>query len=374
MTLSNVVLLSLSHWSSVILESSFTFDGTFQIDVELETRRENSKAEHHAANRYDAAAAGIASSAGSRDNWKVSQNIETYLRSIDFLPPCPRRCNSNFTLRDTAIELLNPSSDSFPPFSNLNFCEVNIHLTHFDASDDVLARVWLPSARDDWNSRFQATGGGGFATSIGFVGLAPAILQGYAAVSTDGGHDEWSWTSLEWVLNSDRSINWDLWQNSIQRSVVKQIIIGKDIVEHYYGEQPHYSYWNGCSQGGRQGYMLAQRFSDILDGIMAAAPALNLVSIPMGGLWSQLVIKDINTYMSQCEFAYFTKKAMEECDPLDSFEDGVIIDPGDCKSDSERLIGNAFECDGRIVRVTTAMADVVRKIRDGPRSPLGLRT
>lgn len=99
-----------------------------------------------------------------------------------------------------------PSSDIFSPFSNLNFCEVNIHLTHFDASDDVLVRVWLPSARDDWNSRFQATGGGGFATSMGFVGLATAVVQGYAAVSTDGGHNEWSWTSMEWVLNSDRSI------------------------------------------------------------------------------------------------------------------------------------------------------------------------
>jgi hypothetical protein len=124
-----------------------------------------------------------------------------------------------------------PSSDFFPSFTNRNFCEVNIHLTHADADDDVLVRVWLPSTRKDWNSRFRTTGGGGFATSLRFVGLAPVVLKGYAAVSTDGGHDEWSWTSLEWVLNTDPSIRWDLWHNFAQRSVVEQIPIGKDIVE-----------------------------------------------------------------------------------------------------------------------------------------------
>lgn len=186
---------------------------------------------------------------------------------------------------------LTPSSDIFPSFTNLNFCEVNIHITHADADDDVLVRAWLPSPRDDWNKRFQATGGGGFATSLGFLGLAPAVRQGYAAVSTDGGHDEWSCTSLKWLFNTDRSIKWDLWHNFVQRSVVEQILIGKDIVEQYYGQRPQYSYWSGCSQGGRQGYMLAQRFPKLLDGIMAVAPALDLVSISMGDFWPQLVIR-----------------------------------------------------------------------------------
>ncbi|KAF2628485.1 tannase and feruloyl esterase [Macroventuria anomochaeta] len=261
--------------------------------------------------------------------------------------------------------------DILPPVTNLNFCEVNIHLTHSGADDDVLVRVWLPLKLNDWNSRFQVTGGGGFATSMAFVGLAPAIQQGYAAVSTDGGHDEFSWTSLEWVLNPDRTINWDLWHNFMQRSVVEQILIGKNIVEQYYGERPRHSYWNGCSQGGRQGYMLAQKYPDLLDGIMAAAPALNLVSISMGGYWPQLVMKEADTYVSGCEFAYFTKKIMEACDMLDGIEDSVIMDPDGCKFDPGSLVGNEFVCDGQEVKVTASMADVVRKIRDGPRSPLG---
>lgn len=264
-----------------------------------------------------------------------------------------------------------PSLDILPPIKHLNFCEVNVHLTHYGAADDVLVRIWLPIDRKGWTGRLQITGGGGFATSMGFVGLAPALEQGYAAVSTDGGHDEFSWTSLDWVLNSDRSINWNLWQNFMHRSIVEQVLIGKAIVEQYYKEKPHHSYWNGCSQGGRQGYMLAQRHPDLLDGIMAAAPALNLVSISMGGFWPQLVMKDAETYISPCEFAYFTKKIMETCDALDGFEDGVVMDPDRCEFNPANLVGDGITCDGQKTKITSAMADVVRKIGEGPRSPLG---
>ena len=117
--------------------------------------------------------------------------------------------------------------------------------------------------------------------------------------------------------------------------------------------------------------MLAQRFPTLLDGILAAAPALDLVSISMGGFWPQLIMKESDTHISQCEFVYFTKKTMEICDGLDGFEDGVVIDPDDCNFDPWSLVGNSFDCNGNTIKVTSAMADVVRKIRDGPRSPLG---
>lgn len=266
-----------------------------------------------------------------------------------------------------------PPLDILPVIRDLNFCEVNIHLTHIGADDDVLVRIWLPIDRKDWTGRLQVTGGGGFATSMGFVGLAPALQQGYAAVSTDGGHDEFSWTSLDWVLNPDRTVNWALWQNFIHRSVVEEILVGKAVVEQYYGKKPHHSYWNGCSQGGRQGYMLAQRHPDLLDGIMAAAPALNLVSISMGGFWPQLVMKDTNTYLSSCEFDYFTQKNMEACDMLDGFGDGVVMDPSECALDLESLVGNKITCNGQKTKITASMVDVVRKIQEGPRSPLGAK-
>lgn len=185
---------------------------------------------------------------------------------------------------------------------------------------------------------------------MGFVGLAPALQQGYAAVSTDGGHDEFSWTSLDWVLKPDRTVNWALWQNFMHRSIVEQILIGKAVVEQYYGEKAHHSYWKGCSQRGRQGYMLAQRHPDLLDGIMAAVPALDLVSISMGGFWPQLVMRVAETYISPCEFVYFTQKVMETCDMSDGFEDGVVMDPDECDFEPEHLVGDLVTCDDRKLR------------------------
>lgn len=77
--------------------------------------------------------------------------------------------------------------------------------------------------------------------------------------------------------------------------------------------------------------------------------------------------------MSQCDFAYFTTKTMEVCDGLDGSENSVIIDPSDCNFDPGSLAGHNFDCNGSTIKVTTAMADVVCKIRDGPRSPLGAK-
>ena len=121
----------------------------------------------------------------------------------------------------------------------------------------------------------------------------------------------------------------------------------------------------------REGYMLAQKYPELLDGIMAGAPALNVIPISVGGFWPQLVIRDADTYISNCEWAYFTKKTMEKCDMLDGFEDGMLMDPDDCRFDAISLIGENFDCDGQEVTVTASMAEVVRMIREGLCTPLG---
>jgi hypothetical protein len=103
-----------------------------------------------------------------------------------------------------------PVIGTLPSFSGINFCEVKLHVTHHGTNDDVAIHVWLPIKREDWNSRFQATGGGGWATGVEFFNLAPAILGGYAGVSTDGGHPFTSTTDMQWAFNSDRTIDWNL--------------------------------------------------------------------------------------------------------------------------------------------------------------------
>jgi hypothetical protein len=118
--------------------------------------------------------------------------------------------------------------------------------------------------------------------------------------------------------------------------------------------------------------MIAQRHPDLLDGIMAAAPALDLVFIFMGRLWPQLVMKKAEIYVSNCEF-YFTEKTTEACNMLNGFRDGVVMNSEGCNFRPERLVGDEIVCGVQRTTITASMATDVRKIRDSSRSPPGAK-
>ncbi|KAF1998516.1 tannase and feruloyl esterase [Amniculicola lignicola CBS 123094] len=276
----------------------------------------------------------------------------------------------------TAAPQHNVSTDGMPGMlpgaSSLDLCEVKVHLTHPNANDDVLVEIWLPLNPLDWNGRFQATGGGGYATGLGPIFLGHGVGSGYATSMTDGGHalDPFS---LTWVLNPDRSINWELLRNFATRSLVDQIVVGKLITEQYYGEKPHHSYWHGCSMGGRQGYMIAQKYPDLLDGILANAPAIKLTHAGVGGFWPQVVMKEEGVRVPGCVFEHFIKRWVETCDELDGVNDGVVEDPDACDFTAGGIVGEKIQCEeeGAEVEITKEMGDVLKKSHEGPTTPLG---
>ena len=259
-----------------------------------------------------------------------------------------------------------------PALSALNFCQVKVHLTHAGTDDKVLVEAWLPLTHDDWNGRFQATGGAGFETGMFGGHLGQAVSNGWAAVSTDGGSGSDDLSQIgdcSWVLkdSKDGTLNWDLLHNFASRSAVDQIHIGKVLTEQFYGKAPHHSYWNGCSTGGRQGYMIAQKYPHLLDGILAEAPAINFVNLVTGEFWPQLVMSQKETFLSNCEFEHFRQQAIERCDMLDGVRDGMINDPELCDFDPLAIVGDEISCDGGHVEVTPEMATIVKDIFEGPK-------
>lgn len=259
-----------------------------------------------------------------------------------------------------------------PALSGLNFCQVKTNISHRGTNDMVLVEAWLPLTHDDWNGRFQATGGAGFETGMFGGHLGQAVEDGWAAVSTDGGSGSDDMTRVKdgsWILKNetDGTLNWNLLHNWASRSLVDQINIGKIITELYFGRAPHHSYWNGCSTGGRQGYMIAQKYPHLLDGILANAPALNFVNLVTGEFWSQLVMQQQDTFLSYCEFEYFRQGAIDQCDALDGVRDGILEDPEACKYDPFAAVGEEIECEGKHVDITLQMATVVDHILKGPK-------
>ena len=190
---------------------------------------------------------------------------------------------------------------------------------------------------DQWNKKFLMGGGGGYVGRI--VNQAQRFVnEGYASVGTDTGHRADSNMDASWALdNLERQLNFGY------LAVHRTAEVAKALLRSYYGEAATRSYFFGCSNGGRQGLMEAQRFPDDFDGIVAGAPAADFV-----GIVTQF-IKDSQTAFPDAAsltpmFTPDVLKSVEtqildKCDALDGVKDGVMEDPRRCTVDPGALTG-----------------------------------
>lgn len=176
--------------------------------------------------------------------------------------------------------------------TNLDACEVAITYTHPGYNDVINTVMWLPTA-ERWTGRFLGNGGGGWSSFVEDNTTLPwAASEGFAVISTDGGHVGGTGPE-EWALLSPGNLNWNLLQDFASLALDDAATLGKAVTKAYYGKAPDHSYWNGCSQGGRQGYMMAQRYPEQYDGILATAPAVGYGQIFMQFYWAQAVMNDL---------------------------------------------------------------------------------
>ncbi len=148
-------------------------------------------------------------------------------------------------------------------------CRVSITLRPA-ADSEIKSEVWLPPA-SVWNGKLLMEGGGGLVGSINTGGMTHALGEGYASASTDTGH---TGSSGRFALRSPDKIT-----DFAYRAVHETAVEAKALIAAYYGPGPRLSYWEGCSTGGRQGLMSAQRYPEDFDGIIAGAPAYNQIYI-----------------------------------------------------------------------------------------------
>lgn len=175
----------------------------------------------------------------------------------------------------------------------MSFCNVTLSLRHTGADDTVRVNAWLPLK--DWNGRYQATGGGGLAAGFGDAILAGQVGNGYAASTTDGGltlgHTIDPQSGV-WALKADGTPNEASQLNLAWRSIHDMAVASKDAIKQFYGSEPHFSYWHGCPQGGRQGYAAAAKYPHDFDGILATAPAIDLPQIIVSDFWGTVVMRN----------------------------------------------------------------------------------
>jgi len=198
-----------------------------------------------------------------------------------------------------------------------------------------------------WNSRFFYQGGGGTDGNLGDASGAQ-LQQGYAVVSTDSGHDNATNTSTvagTFEFGFDPQARSDYGYNGPAEATEK----AKILIRKFYGKRPKYSYFAGCSEGGREGLMFSQRFPDFFDGIVAGNPGMDLPKAAVAEAWdSQAFARaarsstpfgnpDLASSFTDAELAAVGNAILQACDAQDGLADGMVFNPQSCRFDPAAL-------------------------------------
>jgi feruloyl esterase len=238
------------------------------------------------------------------------------------------------------------------------FCRVAATLTPTSDSE-IGIEIWMPAHR--WNGNFEGVGNGGYAGSIPYSAIAPGVLLGYATVGTDTGHTGSSTYDASFALDHPEKII-----DFGYRSIHLMTVIGKQIAAAFYRKNADHTFFTGCSTGGRQALMEAQRFPDDYDGIVAGDPVAHYTHHHVGGnLWVvwQMFENPASTVFTTQD-VLLGNAVNAACDGLDGVVDGVLNDPRSCHYDPAALLCAGSQMPPNCL--TSEQVEAVRHLWNGP--------
>jgi len=228
----------------------------------------------------------------------------------------------------------------------------------------------------DWNGRLLMQGGGGLNGRVGLplgavaAGDKPALARGFAVVTTDTGHKG---AVFDGSFMRDQQAAIDFAYVAIGRVAT----LAKDIVARYYGRAPSHSYYAGCSTGGREGMVMAERYPRYFDGIVAGAPAMrtghsNLALRAVSVAVNQVAPRDgagkPAQAFSESDRKALTSAVLEACDDKDGLKDGMIFANGRCQVDPSTLACAGPKAEGCLSQSQVA---AIKKAMAGPKDSKG---
>ncbi|KAJ7679127.1 tannase and feruloyl esterase [Mycena polygramma] len=231
---------------------------------------------------------------------------------------------------DTTVKAHGPCDETARV--SVPLCRVEF-LTQTSASSSIRAEAWLP---DEWYGRFLAAGNGGLGGCISYSMLDYGSQTHFATVASNNGHDgDGGLAFLDKEVLNDFAF----------RSIHTEAVIGKQILEAYYGRPHNKAYYVGCSTGGRQGMQSALKYPEDFDGIIAGAP--NPRSSP--------------SFIPPELWKVVAAEVLAQCDAADGLRDGIITEPDTCTFRPEVLL-----CRDGSTRhtkcLTTAQVDALHEI------------
>jgi hypothetical protein len=233
----------------------------------------------------------------------------------------------------------------------------------------------------NWNGRLLFQGGGGLngvlLPAIGTVsGFPPALARGFAVVSTDSGHRGRS--AIDSRFGVDQQAKLDFAYQAVARTTRE----AKSLLARFYGKDPQYSYFMGCSTGGREAMLAAQRLPFEFDGVIAGNPSYNLTRIAIHQIWSlqtvtRIAPKDANgkpdtsRAFTDDQLKAVSDEVLQQCDALDGLRDGLINDSQACRFDPKSMVCGSAGAPEAGQCLSTAQADALKAIFGGARNSKG---
>jgi hypothetical protein len=236
------------------------------------------------------------------------------------------------------------------------FCRVRGQATPVPGSV-IGFEVWLP-ARAEWNGKFMQAGNGGSAGSVPLHSLMDGVNRGYATAATDGGHVWPDGLDYGWAHYRPESVVDFGW-----RAVQRTSQVARRIVRHAMGRAPQRAYFVGCSDGGRDAMMAAQRLPQDFDGIVAGAPALAWLDLMIGGALLQRHLAPPVAALPVAKLPALQAAALAACGNGRRY----IDNPPQCRFDPAVLACAGAETEQCL---TPAQIAAVREVYAGPRDPL----
>jgi feruloyl esterase len=217
-----------------------------------------------------------------------------------------------------------------------NFCRVQ-GVAKPSSDSEIKFEVWLPATKAAWTGRFKLNGTGGYAGATPYARLAQDIGDGMVTAGSNMGHD--GGESPDWTLNHPEKVkDWGL------RSHYYVATAAKALAQAFFAQPVAHSYFEGCSNGGRQAMMMAQRYPELFDGIAAGAPSQFYPDLLMWLTWSGKALTPVAGQPSVLPVAkrqLLSQASHAACDAGDGLADGQITNPRVCTFNP-----NALRCTG----------------------------
>ena len=229
--------------------------------------------------------------------------------------------------------------------STFSYCNVSLTYTHIGKNDEVNVWYWFP-APTDFKNRFLAVGGEGYSISLGDQSLPSGVIYGAVTGTTDGGFDGFNQDFDAAFLLANGTIDYDALYMFGYQALGEMSVLGKEITKGFYTTDQVYTYFSGCSDGGREAWSQVQKWGSVYDGVVAGAPALRYGQQQVNHLTSDVTEQTMDYYPPSCELDKIVNLTIAACDSLDGKTDGVVSRSDLCKINFNvnSTIGEPYYC------------------------------